>query len=260
MLLAELKDVVRRGALIQRLPFGRRKGSTEPLPSTSELSVKYADVVHRIRATSEERLGSKLPDRFHDVELARYALHYGIMRVSDTDGEDLVIRDAIDAVLNSCSWFREHRFADITEVHEFSDLIWWEFDPKVNERPILHVNIGQAVKECKGDKALHFANVVITLMELAVLNSPLSGIHMQGPIDRIDVEMYAHGVTSFSASRVFWILRALVKTLSLHYPGRLHQLTLYDLPTVLNWIVTGVKRLVHEDTARKLSSKKSQTS
>jgi len=259
MLRAELKDVVRRGALIQRLPFGRRSGSTEPLPSTSELSVKYADVVQRIRSASEERLGSKLPDRFHDIELARYALHYGIMRVTDAEGKDLVIRDAMDAVLNSCRWFQEHRFADITEVHEFSDLIWWEYNPKVNERPILHVNIGQAVKECKGEKALHFANVVITLMELAVLESPLSGIQMRGPIDRIDVEMYAHGVSSLSASRVFWILRALVKTLSLHYPGRLHQLTLYDLPTVLNWIVTGVKRLVHEDTARKLSSKKSQT-
>lgn len=49
MLRAELKDVVRRGALIQRLPFGRRSGSTEPLPSTSDLSVKYADVVQRIR-------------------------------------------------------------------------------------------------------------------------------------------------------------------------------------------------------------------
>jgi len=62
------------------------------------------------------------------------------------------------------------------------------------------------------------------------------------------------GTSALSASRVAWVLKSLVSTLSHHFPGRLHELRLLDLPRVLTWIVRGVKKLVHSETARKVQS------
>lgn len=212
----------------------------------------HKNVVDRIRASAEIMVDGPLLPRFDDVEIARYALHYGMLRTTDKQGMKLVIQDAAHGIADSQSWFLNHTFESIENVMKYSDLIWWDI---VDGNPTLHVEIGRAVQVCTGDRAVEFANVVITMMELAALNSALTAL--DGPIDRINVEMYAKGTNVLNASSAFWILRSVVKTVSHHYPGRLHQLVLYDLPVVLNWIILGVKKLVHEDTARKVLSRES---
>lgn len=37
-----------------------------------------------------------------------------------------------------------------------------------------------------------------------------------------------------------------------HYPGRLHQLYVVDLPVVLKWVVAGVKPALHPETRAKI--------
>ncbi len=235
-------------------------------PTGREVAMKYPEIVKEIRILAQNLLGStnQLLSRFDDVELARYAVHYGILRIKDDNStmrekaRRMVVQDAAEGVADSQQWFQTHRFASIQEIHarEYSSLIRWEYTQGKHERPILHVDIGKAVAICRNKTMqLEFANIVLTMMELAALNSPLTGIVSPPPggIDRIDVRIYAEGTNTMNATKTFWILRAVVKAVSHHYPGRLNTLVLYDLPIVLNWIVLGVKKLVHPETASKFS-------
>ncbi|KAI8110461.1 hypothetical protein M9435_002135 [Picochlorum sp. BPE23] len=259
-----LKEFIQRRRHQHLFPFGRHgraKGSPKPgesqvpLPPTADIMKSHKDVVDQIRTSAERMVDGPLLPRFDDVEIARYALHYGMLRTTNKEGMALVIQDAAHGIADSQSWFLNHTFESIENVMKYSDLIWWDI---VDGNPTLHVEIGKAVHVCTGDRAVEFANVVITMMELAALNSALTAL--DGPIDRINVEMYAKGTNVLNASSAFWILRSVVKTVSHHYPGRLHQLVLYDLPGILNWIILGVKKLVHEDTARKVLSRESHHS
>jgi len=233
-------------------------------PTGKQVAAKYPDVVKDVRILAQNLLGpnNKLLSRFDDIELARYAVHYGILRIKhNKEGDDkarrMVVQDAAEGVADSQQWFQTHTFASIQEIHsrEFSNLIRWEYNPDIDERPILHVDVGKAVDVCRNKAMqLEFANIVLTMMELAALNSPLTGIQIPPEgIDRIDVRIYVEGTNTMNATKTFWILRTVVKSVSHHYPGRLNTLVLYDLPIVLNWIILGVKKLVHPETASKFA-------
>jgi len=262
-----IKDSIERRREQHKFPFRKRgapvastDGLSKGLPATRDVAASNPAILSRIRRKSEEILQEPLLDRFDNVEIARYAIHYGLLRTSTEAGQQMVVQDAVDGLVDSQRWFQYHTFASIDDMQksEYSGLIWWGYDCGENKRPVLHVDIGKAVEVCTGQKALEFANIVITMMELAVSNSPYAGIpniSNKNPVDRIDVEIYAKGTNTINASRAFWILRAVVKTMSHHYPGRLNELVLYDLPVVLNWIVLGVKKILHPDTARKVLSK-----
>ena len=251
------------------------RGGTGPgrLPSTSEVAGAYAHVIDDIKlvaatllkqdAALKPRCDDRLAPRFDDLEITRYAIHYGLLRIDrrdaldrSSDGYRMVVQDAAEGIINSQEWFSQHKFASIEDLHkdELSTLVRWEFTPGKDARPTLHVDVGRAVAVCVNKtKQQEFANIVLTMMELASLNSPLTGLARLPPggIDRIDVAIYAHGTNTMNAKNAFWILRSVVRTVSHHYPGRLNTLVLHDLPLLLNWVVLGVKRLVHPDTAKK---------
>lgn len=253
---------------------GSRSGiKSVGLPSTSEVAAAYAQVIDDIKLVASTLLkqdadlknisDGRLAPRFDDMEITRYAIHYGLLRIDrkdaldrSSDGYRMVVQDAAEGIINSQEWFSQHEFASVQDLHkdELSTLVRWEFTPGKDARPTLHVDVGKAVAICVNKtKQQEFANVVLTMMELASLNSPLTGLARlpSGGIDRIDVEIYAHGTNTMNAKNAFWILRSVVRTVSHHYPGRLNTLVLHDLPLLLNWVVLGVKRLVHPDTAKK---------
>ena len=253
---------------------GSRSGiESGGLPSTSEVAAAYAHVIDDIKLVASmllkqdaelKNLGDgRLAPRFDDLEITRYAIHYGLLRIDRRDAQDrssdgyrVVVQDAAEGIITSQEWFSQHKFASIQDLHkdELSTLVRWEFTPGKDKRPTLHVDVGRAVAVCVNKtKQQEFANIVLTMMELASLNSPLTGLARLPPggIDRIDVAIYAHGTNTMNAKNAFWILRSVVRTVSHHYPGRLNTLVLHDLPLLLNWVVLGVKRLVHPDTAKK---------
>ncbi len=193
--------------------------------------------------------GGPLPlPRFTDSELMRYAIHHGFLRARGDAARHRALHHAALAAAESAQWIVSYPFASDKELERFSHLIWWTISPGTS-RPVLNVDIGRAVHECRGPEAVAFANAVVTHVERAVhtrLEDAPKG-H-----DRVDVVVYASGTSAFSASRAARVLRSVVTTLSHHYPGRLHELTLLDLPRVLLWLVTGAKKLVHQETARKV--------
>ena len=253
------------------------------IPSTAEVSAKFSHIVEDVKLVASGMLGEELlAARFDDMEITRYAIHYGLLRIDEKDAKDresdgyrMVVQDAAEGIVDSQAWFNRHVFASVQEIHkeEFANLIRWEYSDERSDggrdgrggrneepsperqarRPVLHVDVGKAVEVCVNKaKQKEFANIVLTMMELASLNSPLIGIEIPpGGVDRIDVAIYAKGTNTMNATNAFWILRAVVKTVSHHYPGRLNMLVLHDLPTFLNWVVLGVKRLVPRETANK---------
>lgn len=210
----------------------------------------------------------------------RYAIHHGYLRASDDFHREKALIHAIEGVIASEEWFSKYNFSSKKALDRFSNLLWWEIEgegpkhsflaSKTNDksisrdrsgeiknenplkRPVLHVKLGQAVHAYKGIEALAFADAIIAQVEYG-----LKEVCSEDPslgYDRVDVVIYASGASTFAASRVARVLKSVVSILSRHYPGRLHELTLLDLPKVLNWILRGATKIVHAETARKVHS------
>jgi hypothetical protein len=195
----------------------------------------------------------------------RYAVHHGYLRAHNDAQRAKALSHAYSAVLETVDWLDTGPFASAKELQRFSHLIWWDHpsmaanlrgahqaETKTLSRPTMHVNIGRAVHECRGPEAVAFAEAVISEVEHGIQewcsDDPSMGY------DRVDVVIYASGASTFAASRVAGILRAVVASLARHFPGRLHELTLLDLPKVLTWILRGATKLVHSETANKVHS------
>ena len=222
-------------------------------PPTRDLAKQFSSEVDLIRKEAQQLLQcSPLPhSRFTDAEIMRYALHYGFLRARDASGRERALHQSAQAVAATAKWQSNYKFSSEEDLERFKHLVWWTNDD-VSGRFVLHVAVDRAVNECRGHVAMEFANAVITQMQ-KVIDNHLQDDAPQG-LDRVDVVVYAGGTSALSASRVAWVLKSLVSTLSHHFPGRLHELRLLDLPRVLTWIVRGVKKLVHSETARKVQS------
>lgn len=225
-------------------------------PPTAALSQKFSSQMFKIRSEAEEIIGGPLPKRFTDAELMRYAIHHGFLRAHDDSGRIRALHHAATAAAATAEWLGRYPFASDAQLERFSHLVWWTEPRKEDSsaspvRPVLHVAVGRAVHECRGPMALEFANSVVTHVQRA-LDVKLKDLPPGS--DRVDVVVYAEGTSALSASRVAWVLKSVVSTLSHHYPGRLHELVLLDLPRVLTWLVKGAKKLVHAETARKVQS------
>lgn len=234
-------------------------------PSIVGLAKQRPQDVAHIRRHAEDLLGSSpLPPRFTDAELMRHAVHQGFLRTHDDASRARALSHAATSVAHTVEWLRRHEFASEDELQQYAHLLWWSDaagnpspgnDPVIPGQPLkLHVAIGRAVQECRGPAAVHFANAVITQVERAVTHR----LRDEDGADRVDVVVYAAGTSALSASRAGWVLKAVVSTLSHHYPGRLNELVLLDLPKVLTLMVLGAKKLVHAETSRKVRSTTSQ--
>ena len=223
-------------------------------PPTALLAKQFSAQRGDIRRKAEGIYGGVLPSvRFTDSELMRYAIHHGFLRARDDAGRQRALHHATLAAAETAEWLERYPFASDAILQKFSHLVWWT-QAAPDARAVLHVNIGRAVYECRGPEAVAFANAVVSHVERAVryrLKDAPEG-H-----DRVDVVVYAEGTSAFSASRAARVLRYVVTTLGHHYPGRLHELDLMDLPKVLQWLVQGAKKLVHKETAKKVVSMQS---
>jgi len=218
-------------------------------PCAVSLARAHPDEVAQIRQDAEEYVAqAPLPPRFTDAELMRHAIHHGFLRAKDAAGRSRALSYATSSVAHTVEWLRCHNFSTEEELERFEHLVWWGSTASPGERPKMHVAIGRAALECRGPEAVHFANAVITHVERAVRER----LSDEDGMDRVDVVVYATGASTMSASRVGWVLKAVVLTLSRHYPGRLNDLTLLDLPKVLTVVLLGAKKIVNPATARKM--------
>lgn len=256
--------------------FKRRAHVTTEFPPAAVLAEEHSPAVKRLRGKAETAFGRLLPSRFTDAELMRYAVHHGYLKARDDAHAEKALSHAADAVVSSVDWFRKYTFASEDELKRFSHLLWWECsqddrpslttksselisrsgsvakDGSNPNHPVLHIKLGQAVHECKGIDAIAFADAIVSQVERGTRE--LCSDDPSRGYDRVDVIIDASGASTFAASRVARVLRSVVSVLSRHYPGRLHELTLLDLPRVLDWILRGATKIVHAETARKVHS------
>lgn len=217
----------------------------------ANLAVEYSGVVYTIRSLAAQKSAvyrAKI-DEMSDAEVMRYAVHYGFLRAhTETERRD-AMKHAAHAIVNTIHWRARHIFSSQDELDATEDVVGWR---GVDEggRPILYLSIAAGLRECH-DKAaaLRLANVVISRVEEAVriklrddLNSP----------EQIRVIVDASGAPALGASKIAWLFKAVALELTRHYPGRLYELVLMDLPVMLSWLVGAIKALVHPATREKV--------
>ncbi|KAI3429848.1 hypothetical protein D9Q98_010160 [Chlorella vulgaris] len=271
----------------QQLKFRRAGGTSasnlaaqhQPeLQHTRQLAVAE---LARLCAGSEGSTAShqQLPPRFTDAELMRFCCMHGLLRAGSPAERQAALRDGAAAAARTAHWLRDHTFASEEELLRFAHLISWKGTDSAG-RPMLVIHIGQAVSECRGGAAVAFANATITQVERCVqqqlpwdggsegapAGSSASALAAgssapssskgndegdAAPPEQIVVVMDCSGASTLNAARISWVFQSVAATLNKHYPGRLHELVLLELPVMLGWMVKGVKKLVHPETRHK---------
>lgn len=94
--------------------------------------------------------------------------------------------------------------------------------------------------------AHEYGRVVVTLLQRAID----AGALPQEP--SLDVVVDVGHVSSLRAARVLGTIREVASALNKHFPSRLARLQLVDLPPMLSYMATAVKRLMHPRTRSKI--------
>ena len=155
-----------------------------------------------------------LPPRFTDLELLRYAILTGLPHARTEADRTAALQRAAIQVAHTAAWLEHHPFSTPEEMAGFGDLIFWDA-PDADGRPVLHIRLAAAVRDCKGQEAVHFANAIITMVESAVQER----LSDAGP-DQLCVVMDCVGGSTLLAARISWVFKAVSLTLNHHYPAR----------------------------------------
>lgn len=66
---------------------------------------------------------------------------------------------------HTADWLHRHPFATCEELAGYAPLLRWE-GADAGGHPVLHISIGKAVNECRGPAAVHFANAIVTQLQV----------------------------------------------------------------------------------------------
>jgi hypothetical protein len=215
----------------------------------ARLAAAHPAEAAEVRARAEAAAGgAPLPPRFTDAELMRFAVHNGYLRARSPAAREAALRKGAAAAAETARWLAAHAFATDAELARFARFVRWGA-PDAAGRPTLHVALAPAMREARGAESLALANAVVTHMERAVTGALGDA---GGRPEQVNVVIDAAGASAASAARAAWVLKALAASLNRHYPARLHELQLVDLPPVLAWLVAAIRAVVHAATARKV--------
>lgn len=94
--------------------------------------------------------------------------------------------------------------------------------------------------------AHEYGRVVVTMIQRAVEAGQLP----QEP--SLDVVVDVGHVSSLRAARVLGTIREVASALNKHFPSRLARLQLVDLPPMLSYMASAIKRVMHPRTRSKI--------
>ncbi|DBA73543.1 TPA: hypothetical protein ACH3X2_009788, partial [Trebouxia sp. C0005] len=95
------------------------------------------------------------------------------------------------------------------------------------------------------------------LLGQAILSQVASAVDQmlgdeEGEAEQMVAVLDARQATTLQVTRKVNLIKRLALALNQHYPARLHQLYLVDLPVVLKWVVAAVKPVLHAETRAKI--------
>jgi len=189
-------------------------------------------------------------ERFTDAELMRHAVHHGYLRATTREDQLASLEKAGRGVAATTRWLQHHAFSSPQELERTKDIVYWK-GTDIEGHPILYISITTGLEACHGDKkqAVALANIVITRVQQALVELLSDKV---GQPEQIRVVVDVHGAKTLEASKIAWVFKAVALELSRHYPGRLKEMALLDLPVMLSWLVGAVKKLVHPATRSKV--------
>lgn len=177
-------------------------------------------------------------------------MHHGYLRATTREDQLASLDKAGRGVAATTRWLQNHAFSSPQELERTKDIVYWK-GTDTEGHPILYISITAGLEACHGDKkqAVALANIVITRVQQALVEL-LSD--KGGQPEQIRVVIDVHGAKTLEASKIAWVFKAVALELSRHYPGRLKEMALLDLPVMLSWLVGAVKKLVHPATRSKV--------
>ncbi|KAK9809766.1 hypothetical protein WJX73_004329 [Symbiochloris irregularis] len=202
----------------------------------------------RVLAAQDVTLPAARFDPDNDAELMRFAIAGGILQAHSPEEKAVAIEEAVVRLMATLAWLRKHRFMAASQLRRWHHLVRWQgWDHE--GRPLMLVRIARACDECQdGDMAETVADAVIAQVDRAV-NEMLSDA--SGP-DKVIVVIDARGASALQATRHVKLFKDVSVCLNQHYPARLHQLFLVELPAQLRWVLGAIKHLIYASTSARI--------
>ncbi|DBA92828.1 TPA: hypothetical protein ACH3X1_003011 [Trebouxia sp. C0004] len=219
-------------------------GGGRAAKAAQQYPMEVAEIKHRLKAA-----GAQLPiERFSNAELLRYGHACGLLKAQTADEKAEATEQAVDRVRLTLEWLQGQKAMTPMQVEHWDHLVRWQ-GRDAEGRPILVIRVAQACQECSSTRAELLGQVILSQVASAV-------DHMlgdeAGEAEQMVVVLDARQATTLQVTRKVNLIKRLALTLNQHYPARLHQLYLVDLPVVLKWVVAAVKPLLHMETRAKI--------
>lgn len=219
-------------------------GGGQAAKAAEQFPMEIAEMKHRLKVA-----GAHLPvERFSNAELLRYGYACGLLKAQTAEDKAEVTARAVERVRCSLDWLQAQTPMTPTQMDHWDHLVRWQ-GRDAEGRPILVVRVAQACQECSSIRAELLGQAVLSQVARAV--SQMLGDE-EGDAEQMVAVLDARQATTLQVTRKVNLMKRLALALNEHYPARLHQLYLVDLPVVLKWVVAAVKPVLHSETKAKI--------
>ncbi|DBA73545.1 TPA: hypothetical protein ACH3X2_009790 [Trebouxia sp. C0005] len=231
------------------IPPSLAKSKTKQLRAIGTAAISdpcqsVAEIKHRLKAA-----GAQLPvERFSNAELLRYGHACGLLKAQTADEKAEATEQAVDRVRLTLEWLQGQKAMTPMQVEHWDHLVRWQ-GRDAEGRPILVVRVAQACLECSSTRAELLGQAILSQVASAV--DQMLGDE-EGEAEQMVAVLDARQATTLQVTRKVNLIKRLALALNQHYPARLHQLYLVDLPVVLKWVVAAVKPVLHAETRAKI--------
>ncbi|KAL3148442.1 hypothetical protein ABBQ38_013893 [Trebouxia sp. C0009 RCD-2024] len=228
----------------QQLPQLEGGGGGRAARAAQQYPMEVAEMRHRLRAA-----GAQLPvQRFSDAELLRYGYACGLLKAQTANAKADCTEQAVLRIRSTLEWLKAREFMTPTQMHKWDHLVRWQ-GRDAEGRPLLVVRVAQACQECSSTAAEELSQVIVSLVARAV---ELMLGDEEGQAEQMVAVLDARQATTLQVTRKVNLIKQLALDLNQHYPARLHQLYLVDLPVVLKWVVSAVKPVLQPESWGKI--------
>ncbi|KAK9818202.1 hypothetical protein WJX72_008762 [[Myrmecia] bisecta] len=261
MLQAEQRDLDRLNRQISRPP-------TTMADWAGVYALEMGEMRRSLAAEKVRLPGNRFDNT--NAEMMRFAQACGLMEAKTAPEKKVAIEAATQRVLSTLDWIHTQQqngtLLPKSELRRWEHIVRWQ-GHDAQGRPIMVVRIAKACTECRGSRVQEVANAVISQVTLAIrellsnegegpeqLNLAIRELlsnEGEGP-EKVVVVMDAREATTYQFTRHCTLFRDMAQTLNQHFPARLHQLHLVELPLLVQKSLGLVLNIVHPTTRAKI--------
>jgi len=205
--------------------------SEEAIPSTDQIAL----TLHLLKEELEDK-GITLPERMDNDELGRFLV------AAHGDVTNFIAR-----VKKTVQWRERHHIFSAAELKRWEHLVYWHGQDSQG-RPTLIVRLGLAYTDLDPTDYPGFAQAVVSQVEAGVLKLV---VNKDDPTITVVMDCECENPLGFPLER----LKARIRLLQDHYPGRLAVLLVVNLPPEMRGFALEVLQIASPVTQKKVHLK-----